>query len=173
MAKSKKDRQIPRWFQDYVPIEISNSTIFKFQVKMPGGATVDIDLLQDLDINYEILEEHLETTPAQYQFWSSVYSELRSNVAALELKIKTRRNTIAARTIDKHKSENIKVTDKQLNYIIDSDKKLTEYEAQLTVTNKHVGKLYHMVKAIEMKSEHCRSLAGFKRQDKEQSAHTT
>lgn len=43
-------------------------------------------------------------------------------------------------------------------------------EAQLLIAQKNAGKLYNVVQAMQMKSENCRSLAGFKRQEKEQSS---
>lgn len=161
-------KNVPTWFNDHVPVELLDSSMFRFNVKFPNGQTIELDLTQDIDIDYEILEEHLEKAPAQYMYWTAVYSELKSNVAGLEITIKRRRSAIAAKTIETYKKEGTRLTDKQLQAIVEDDEKLTKLEAKLAIAQKHVGKVYHMVEAVRMKSENCRSLAGFKRQDKEQ-----
>jgi hypothetical protein len=57
--------------------------------------------------------------------------------------------------------------------MIDGDGDLVKAEAELALLQKNVGKVYHMVEAIKLRSEHSRSLAGFKRQEKEQSGRQT
>ena len=52
-------------------------------------------------------------------------------------------------------------------------KTLPYLEMQLVIANKNAGKVYHMVQAIQMRSDNCRSLAGFKRQEHTQSGNLT
>jgi hypothetical protein len=161
----------PEWFVDNVPDAVTNSDMFKINIVLQTGKFT-VELLQDIDIDYELLEEHLQQTPAQYMFWATVYSELRSSVTIQEKRISIRKSVLTSETLERYSARSIKLTDKQLYNVIGKDEKLDRLEAEMAVLQKNVGKLFHMIEAIKMKSEHCRSLAGFKRQDKTQSSFT-
>lgn len=161
----------PRWILENVPKDVAESNLFIFRIKLPNGQQIDINMLQDVDIIYDQLEGHLEEIPAQYIFWASVYSELRSMVPIIEAKIAARKAILVGKSVEIFKAKGIKLTDKQTELVINSDDKITQLISELAITQKQIGKLYHMVEAIKMRSEHCRSLAGFKRQEKEQSSY--
>lgn len=199
---------IPKWLQENVPEDVYTSGIFRFSFSLPGRGNISIDLTQDIDIDYDLLEHTLESMPAQYMYWSAVYSELKSQCSVLEDRIQRRRAFLYKSVTDRYRQSNVKITNAQIESIVESDslteddvrmavaiesqspnvdieelikqryeneKKLTlEYlKAQLLVAKRNTGKVFYMVRAIEMRSEHCRSLAGFKRQDKEQSSSLT
>jgi hypothetical protein len=166
-------KQLPKWATSNVSETVAYSSIFKFKVKFSNGHEEEVDLLADLDIDYDILENILEEIPAQYMFWAAVYSELKSTVAVAEMKVGRRRAILTNEILNSFKAKSIKLTDKQLTNLIDKDDKLASLQLGLAVAQKKTGKVYHMVEAIRLRSEHCRSLAGFKRQDKEQSGHQT
>lgn len=168
-----RKRTIPKWVSSNVSEPMASSQIFRFQTKFPNGHVEEIDLFADLDIDYDILETHLEEIPAQYMFWAAVYSELKSMVAIAEMKVDRRRAALTKEILEQFKTKAIKLTDKQLTNLIAIDDKLATLQVELAATQKKTGKVYHMVEAIRLRSEHCRSLAGFKRQDKEQSGHQT
>lgn len=161
----KRDYKLPRWFAENIDPGIADSELFRFSVTFPNKQKIEFDLVKGIDIDYDLLEEELEAIPAQYMYWAAVYSELKSMVTKQELRIRARKNIIAAKTINKYKDEKVRLTDKQLNSIIDKDNKLMELELVLATFQKQTGKAYHMVEAVRMKSENCRSLAGFKRQE--------
>lgn len=169
MGKKKR----PKWVQNNVSAALADSKIFVFEVTFPNKLVETIDLFGDLDIDYDQLEDHLEEIPAQYMFWAAAYSELKTRVTVLEAKLGLRRAVLTRETLEQFKSRGVKLTDKQLTLLLDKDKQLNRIEMELAIAQKNAGKVYHMVEAIRMRSEHCRSLAGFKRQDKEQSGHQT
>ena len=160
---------LPKWFQEHVPADLAHSSLFQFKIRLQNGTVININLVDDIDINFEILEEQHERIPAQYMYWAAVYSELRSSVSILELKMRQKRASIVRKTLEEFREKNTKPTDKQTAAILDGDSDLIKMEAELAILQKNVGKVYHMVEAIKLKSEHSRSLAGFKRQEKEQS----
>ena len=172
MANSEND-DLPKWFREHVPPDLARSSLFRFVVKLSNGNVCNVNLTEDIDINFEILEDQHERIPAQYVYWASMYSELRSAVAIMDLKIRSRRHSILRRIIDEFKTRGIKPTDKQTVGIVDGDKELIRLEAEQAILQKNCGKVYHMVEAIRLRSEHSRSLAGFKRQEKEQSSRLT
>ena len=167
------DDKLPSWIVDNIPEDLARSELFVFNVNFANGNKVEVNLLHDLDIDYEELEQHLERIPAQYMYWAAMYSELRGSVAILEKKAAMRRSAVISELLSRFKQEGIKLTDKQVLGIVDSDERLAKCELEVALAQKKTGKLYHMVEAIKIRSEHCRSLAGFKRQDKEQSSHQT
>jgi len=166
-------RKRPKWIDANIPAALADSSIFRFSVKFPNKHEEVIDLLSDLDIDYDILEIHLEEIPAQYMFWAAVYSELKSMVVIAEMRVARRRSLVLKQALAQFKANGIKLTDKQADKILDSDNRLQTLQVELASVQKKTGKVYHMVEAIRLRSEHCRSLAGFKRQDKEQSGHQT
>jgi hypothetical protein len=163
----------PQWFQEHVPPEVANSSLFQFNIKLPDNKSYHINLIDDVDINFEILEEQHERIPAQYVYWAAIYSELRYAIAKLELKIKSRKHAIVRKMLEEFRARNIRATDKQTAVLLDGDADLVRLEAELIIQQKNCGKVYHMVEAIRLRSEHSRSLAGFKRQEREQSGRQT
>ena len=164
---------LPEWFQEHVPPEIAESSLFRFNIKMPNGVTIPINLTQDIGIDFEILEQQHEQIPAQYIYWAALYSELRCMVTGLELSMRSKRKVIANMVSQKFKATGAKLTDKLLLELINGDDDLVRLEAKLAIAQKHCGKVYHMVQAIQLRSEHSRSLAGFKRQEKMESSRLT
>jgi len=163
----------PIWIENNIPTALADSSMFVFKVRFLNNTEQDIDILADLDIDYDLLEEHLEQIPAQYMYWAAVYSELKSATTMADIKVTKRRAALSTSTLDEFKKKGVKLTDKQLMYVIEQDAVLIRCQAELAMAQKNTGKVYHMLEAIRMRSEHCRSLAGFKRQDKEQSSFQT
>lgn len=155
----------PKWFDDYIPSEVSNSTLFKFMVEIGKDRKIEVDMRADLEIDYQIIQQQLEDAPSEFAYWAAIYSELKMNVAKLERQIKARRGELTDRAIKAAMDASIKLTDKQIQAMIESDNGLNVLEAKLMLAQKHAGKMYFMVEAIRMKSDNIRSLAGFARNE--------
>lgn len=162
---------LPRWIEDNVPQELASSSLFRFdvtlQVQDPDDDSkkkkLTVDVLNDLDIEMDVLEEQMQNVPSQYMFWSSVYSEMRLAVAVAERNLKVRRGK-ATQYIQKEAADNgVKISVEQLKVIVEQDKHLTDADLRLAKAQMVAGKIWHMLKAIEMKHEICRSLIGLKK----------
>ncbi len=160
MAKRKKPQ--PKWFDDFVPEEVANSTLFQFVVNIKGQEIV-VDMRADLEIEYAIIQSQLEDTPSEFAYWGAIYSELKMQVAKVERQIKARRGKLVDKAIKSAAQASVRLTDKQVQAIVEADQDLNRLEAKLIISNKHCGKMYFMVEAIRMKSDNLRSLAGFAR----------
>jgi hypothetical protein len=168
--------ELPTWIADNVPEELVNSTVFKFRVKLNSidpatkkNRIISVDILPDLNMDYETLEEQIQYLPAQYAFWAAIYSECRNMVAVAERAVKVRRAQ-AIRAVQNDAANNkVKFTAEQVKHLIEADKALVGADTQLQKFQMQAGKLYHMLEAIKMKAELSRSLAGFKRQEHERS----
>lgn len=149
------------WLEE-LPDDILNSTLFKFTIDIDDNK-VCIDLVANLGIDYNNIPDELENSPGQYMYWSAIYSELKMQSIILERKIKRYRGVVINRIIDEANKEKIKLTQKQTDAIVEADDKLNQLEVKYALIQKKVGKLYHMVEALKMKSDNIRSLAGFAR----------
>lgn len=167
MATSKS--KYSKWFKDNVPDELMDSTLFKFEVNIGKGNKVEVNIASDLDIDYHDIQNQLAEVPSQFAYWSSIYSELKMQVNKIERQIKIKRGQLVDRTIKEATEAQVRLTDKQVQNIIESDDDLNKLESALIVMNKHVGKLYYMIEALRMKSDSIRSLAGFARQEMQHS----
>jgi ribosomal protein L40E len=126
---------------------------------------ITVDMLPDLDLDYELLEQTMQDIPAQYAFYSMVYSEARMKVALEERKLKAVRGTITRRIQTEASHENVRLTAEQVKSVIEASDDIINADTKLQLAQMQCGKLYHMIEALRIKAELARSLAGFKKQD--------
>jgi hypothetical protein len=119
----------------------------------------------DLDIDYQIIQQQLEDTPSEFAYWCAIFSELKMQVNKLERTIKVRRGKLVEKILKEAMDSSVRLTDKQVQAIIEADEELNKLEVKLMIAQKHTGKMGFMVEAIKMKSDNLRSLAGFARQE--------
>lgn len=167
-GRENDEARRPTWLSENVPADVVTSGLFRFRVVLLSGAVVSVDVSNDVEIDYERLEEQMDQVPGQYVWWASVYSEAKSMVTLVERRIKARRGTLIDAALQEARARDVRLTDKQVERVVEADEKLNELEVKLAKMQASVGKLYHMMKAIEMKSELLRSRSGFKRQEMEQ-----
>lgn len=155
---------LPKWFKENITEEVSGSTLFKFNIQI-GQEKIEVDMRTDLDVNYENIIYELEVAPSVFVYWASIYSELRMQVAKVERQVKARRGKLVDKVLKEASDNGVRITDKQVQAIIESDEVLNQLEVKLMVMQKHTGKMYFMIEAIKMKSDNLRSLAGFARME--------
>lgn len=194
MNKIPNNDVVPTWISEYVPRELAESTLFRFEVELqavqsykcpkceveeasPGKCndcnkqlrplykTITVDLLPDLDLDYEALEEQMQYIPAQYAFWAAMYSEMRCKVAKEERNLKAIKGLLVERIQQRARDDKIKLTGEQVKYVLEADASLIKQDKELQKAQMQCGKLYHMLEALKMKADMCRSLAGFKKQE--------
>jgi len=191
------DNRIPPWISEHVPRELVESTLFRFDVKLQviekfcckecgieqqnGGKCNEcgeplkaknkralVDIVKDLDLDYDLLEEQMQELPSQYAFWSAVYSEARMQVALDERRFKATKGRVTEKAQQTARAEGLKFTNEQIKSVIEADPEVAKSDLRLQSSQMRCGKLFHMMEALKMKSELARSLAGFKRQEREQ-----
>lgn len=160
---AKKTRNQPKWFDEYVPEEVANSTLFRFDIQLPGGVKQQVDMRTDIEIDYDVIQDQLADSPSEFVYWAAIYSELKMQVAKLERQIKARRGKLVNKTLKEAQDAQVRLTDKQVAAVIEADLELNRLEAKMMLANKHAGKMYFMIEAMRMKSDNLRSLAGFAR----------
>jgi uncharacterized protein (DUF1778 family) len=151
------------WLGEFEPELVE--TVFKLRVELPNGKIVTKDFSVDLEIDYDLLEEQLSETPAMFAFVSSMLSEQKYVCAKFERQIARRRAKIIQNANETAQADGMKLHKYVLDEIVEADDTILEYQSQLMLAQRSLGKLYGLVDSMRMKSEHLRSLAGFKRQE--------
>lgn len=128
-----------------------------------------INMVPDLDLDYDILELQMQDLPSQYAFYASIYSEARLKVALEERKLKAIRGALIYEIQKRAAAENVRLTDNQIKNTVEAEKGIEDADKRLQLAQMQCGKLYHIMEALKMKAELARSLAGFKRQEQERS----
>ena len=141
------------------------SAVFKLNVKLPNGKVVAKDFSADVLVDYDMLEEQLEETPAIYAFLSSVLSEQKHTCAKLERMIARRRAVVVQEANETAKAEGLKLHKFILDEIVEADDKILELQSQHMLALRTLSKLYCFVDAIRMKNDNLRTLAGFKKEE--------
>lgn len=139
--------------------------LFKLDFKLPNGKRVVGTFHTDVQIDYENLEDQLADTPAKYAFWSAVLSEQKYKIAATERAIARRRAILTNDMVSKSNDDGVKLHKYLLDELIEADEDMFKLSLTLIKEQRLLGKLWTAVNALQMKSEHLRSLAGFKKQE--------
>ncbi len=159
-----KNSKLSTWMAENLPTEVLNGTLFKFTIAV-GSNKIQVDLTADVVINYSNIQEELENSPSVFTYWAAVYSELRMELALTERRVKARRGLLIDTMLKEAKNEGTRITDRQVQAIVEGDKVLNEFEIKMILLNKHVGKLNFMLEALRMKTDNLRSLSGFAKID--------
>ena len=56
-------RKTPDWFNNNVPEDVLDSSLFKFKIKLSDDKTVEIDMTLDLNIDYTMIQDDLIDIP--------------------------------------------------------------------------------------------------------------
>lgn len=153
------------WFDENgIPEDIARQLI-RIKVTTDENEVVEKDVRADVVIDYENLEKQLEETPASFAFYAMLLAEARKQVSTLERVIKVRKGQITKELLDMAKAEDRKTRGADIESLIAADSRVLELEIKLVAAERTMSKLYAVVDAVKMKSEHLRSLAGFKKQE--------
>lgn len=159
MAKPKKNTLREQYDGEVVDY------LVKIKIELPNGRTIEADFSEDMDIDYDLLENQLCDHPAKFAFWSAVLSEQKYVTSKLERMIAIRRAAICQKNLDTARDAGGKLTKYELDEMVECDKEFIRLNLQLLTEGRKLGKLYGIVDALRMKGEAMRSLAGFKRQE--------
>lgn len=142
------------------------SALFQLNFTLPNGQKVTGSFEADTKIDYDSLEEQLAETPAKYAFWSALLGEQKYAVSVLEKQVARRRSKLCEGFQASAQDEGIKLAKHVIDEMVQADTIMFELEARLLQANRTLSKLWVIENALKMKSEHLRSLAGFKREEK-------
>ena len=163
---SKEDDEKECWWED-LPDEIAEH-VYRLEFTLPKkGTIVSKDLRPSLRIDEDMIEDHLRSNPAARYFWSSIHAEVRSKVDKLERLAKARRGFARKDIATELSKTEIKQTDKLLDALVESDIELQKIEEEISDTWNLVNKLSGLIASIDMRHESLRTLAGFKKGERQ------
>jgi hypothetical protein len=148
------------WWDKEIPAELAD-VIIQLKVKI-NNQIVNRDWRKDCKIEYDHLEDDLESMPGIFAFWSSVLAEARKNLRIAEYQIDIRKSKILR---EMKIPEGVKLTVSDKENIVNLDKEYNELKAKFIELECTVSKLFGIVDSLKMKSDNLRSLAGFKREE--------
>lgn len=154
------------WWTKNIDPELGNA-IVAFNLIL-ANKVVARDWRIDCDINYDTLEDDLETMPSIFGFWSAVLAEARKKQKLVEFQLAMKRSQILDR-IAKDMKEGMKLTKDDKDNIVNLDKQYGILMLQSIDIEVTVSKLFGIVDSLKMKSDNLRSLAGFKRAEMQNS----
>jgi len=92
-------------------------------------------------------------------------AEAKKEVATLERIIEARKGQVTKELLNAAQQGGIKTRASDVELLINTDERILDLESKLIIANKTLSKMFAIVDAVKMKSEHLRSLAGFKKQE--------
>jgi len=126
------------------------------------GQIKKFSVKDDLNIDYEGLEQEMEQFPNKYHLWSMLYSEIKEQLAVVDKKIKKRKGIVFGE-ICKQGGKSLRRSD--ITDIMETDDMLSKLEASKILLEKQSQKLWFTLEALKMKNDNLRSLAGFRKQE--------
>jgi len=147
-----------------IPEEIRNLVV-RIRVSMPDRKPINYDFRPLVKISYEHLEEQLTHTPSHFAFWGMIHAEQKMIVAVLDLNLRKRKAELAAAIMEQSKKDGITPRRSDITDVLESDVEVMRTQAKMIIEEKSLNKLNVLMEALRMKSEHLRSLSGFKKQE--------
>ena len=155
------------WINDNVNLDVAN---FLFNIKitcLPDRIGVfQRDVRPDVTIDFEFLEEQLAQTPEMICFWDMLLAEQKAKVASLESRKDFIRGEITDRILTDCRDKKIEVRRADIEDLIKQDQDYVDHTVKLIQETRVENKLRAVISALQRKSDHLRSLSGFKKEEK-------
>jgi len=149
---------------DQMPQEIKDLLV-RIRISIPGRKPIYADYRPMVEISYEHLEEQLARTPSDFAFWGNVHAEQKMIVDIQELNLRKRKAEVATAMMEQAKKENISPRRSDIADVLETDEEVIKMQAKLAIEERSLNKMNVLMEALRMKSEHLRSLSGFKKQE--------
>lgn len=155
------------WIDKNIPEDV---TQYLFNIKitsLPSRIGVYQRFVKDdVMVHFEDLEKQLEETPEIMAFYNQLLAEQSTKRMILLRKKDIMRGKITKRMLEEADTDVRKrIRREDLKDIINADPGLIDIERDIIMETRAEEKLKSVIKALQMKSEHLRSLAGFKKEE--------
>lgn len=126
---------------------------------------ITVNMVPDVELDYDNVEQCLEKIPSQLSYWSAVYAESKLRVNLLERAAKTMRGRICRELIEAQNKEKVKLPQDIMKQILEDDERIVKIENELHYAAMQSTKLYYMVSALQSKADLARSLTSLKKEE--------
>lgn len=155
------------WIKNNIQEDVAN---YLFNIKINSLPTriglFQRDVRQDIDISFDDLEKQLEETPEMIAFYDQLLAEQRMKLNVLLRRKDILRGRITKQMLEEARDTDVKVRSTDLKDMINADPALIDLEKDIIVESRIEEKVRSVVRVLQIKSEHLRSLAGFKKEEK-------
>lgn len=127
---------------------------------------VQRDVRPDVSIEYDLMEEELAETPEMLAFWDLLLVEQSTKVSGLERQLIVKRSAISVQITEAGKAGGWEYRVADLKGLVEMDDGVIALCAELIMEQRIEARLKCVVNAIKVKSEHLRSLCGFKKAER-------
>jgi hypothetical protein len=155
------------WVSRHISPEIAEY-IFNIRINLANRSLFQRDVRSDLTIDFDGLENQLAELPEMLCFFDQLLAEQRATVSVLEAEQEVTKATIINEIVERSRQQGIKTSVQVMNNIINGDDRMTLLLARIIKEEKTENKIRAVVNALQRKSDHLRSLAGFKREERKQ-----
>jgi hypothetical protein len=149
---------------DELPSEIKDLLV-RIKISIPNRKPISCNVMPLVKTSYDHLEDQLQQTPSIFCFWGMVHAEQKMIVSVLELNLQKRKATLATDMIKQSKEDGFDIRRSDIKDVLESDTEVLRLQAKLVLEEKSLNKMNVLMDALRMKSEHLRSLSGFKKQE--------
>jgi hypothetical protein len=156
-----------KWYTQ-LPDEIRD-TIFRVTLKLPNAGEVSHDWLPFVDADYDELEAQLEEVPSQYAYASMILGEAKMITGLRKRTLQRRKAKVRQQIIDDARKKDYKLRVSDIDDLIEGDAEVAKLDVLLMKAERDESKLIGLVAAMRLKADSLRSLAGFKRQEAQDS----
>lgn len=156
------------WITDSIENSVADY-LFNIKIELPNRTLFQRDVRPDVAIDFDDLEKQLVELPEQLVFFDMILAEQRAKVATIEARKEATRGDLTAEIQEKARLNGIKLSVQTMKEIAQADDRMIEIESKIINETRKEHKIRALVNALQRKSEHLRSLAGFKREENKQS----
>jgi hypothetical protein len=155
------------WIKNNIQEDVAN---YLFNIKINSLPTriglFQRDVRQDIDISFDDLEKQLEETPEMIAFYDQLLAEQRMKLNVLLRRKDILRGRITKQMLEEARNTDVKVRSTDLKDMINADPTLIDLDKDIIVESRIEEKVRSVVRVLQIKSEHLRSLAGFKKEER-------
>lgn len=157
------------WIKKNVSADLADY-LFNIKLTLPDRiGLVQRDVRADLVIDFDLLEDQLAENPEMLAFFDLLLAEQVAKVASLKVKVLRQRGKTLEAILDASRMAHGQAMRRaDCEDLVEADDAVVELEAEIILEQLKLDRVKSVVGSIKMKSEHLRSLAGFKKQERQE-----
>jgi hypothetical protein len=153
------------WIRDQVDQKIADY-LFNIKINLPERVGIyQRNIIPDLEIDFENLEVQLAECQEQICFFDMLLAEQKAVVALLEQHLRQEKGRITETLVSGAKDIKVEIRRTDIKDIIENDASVVDKQAKIIIETRNEDKLKAVLNGLQKKSDHLRSLAGFKRDE--------
>ena len=152
------------WLTKNIPKDVADY-LFNIKIKLPNRTLIQRDARPDVHIDFDLLENQLAETPEMLAYWDLILTEQKMVLAILERRNKLLRGAALKNIMATARDEGVELRRSDVVDLIEVEDSVIDIEGEIILQTKNLDRIKAVVEAIQTKSRHLQSLAGFKKEE--------